>query len=138
MRGSRTYTREIVLQALHATEGGRGQNLREEFQYLLERRGCKPHLIQEALAKNLLTAIGDYRQHIIDVSRDFTTWQWSQLEVILRSIIIQGSSEMIARISEPRLVIDEYVTFARRYGGAATWRYANGVLDRLAKQEVPE
>lgn len=57
-----------------------------------------------------------------------------QLDYVERAILRLGSYEMKARLDVPvRVVIDEWVELAKRFGAENSFRYINGVLDRVAR-----
>ena len=57
-----------------------------------------------------------------------------QLDYVERAILRAGSYEMKARLDVPaRVVIDEWVEMAKRFGAQDSFRYINGVLDRVAR-----
>ena len=61
-----------------------------------------------------------------------------QLDYVERAILRAGSYEMQERLDVPaRVVIDEWVELAKRFGAAESFRYVNGVLDRVARDVRP-
>ena len=57
-----------------------------------------------------------------------------RLDHVERAILRAGSYEMQARLDVPaRVVIDEWVEMAKRFGAQDSFRYINGVLDRVAR-----
>ena len=57
-----------------------------------------------------------------------------QLDYVERAVLRAGSYEMKARLDVPvRVVIDEWVEMAKRFGAEDSFRYINGVLDRVAR-----
>ena len=59
----------------------------------------------------------------------------SELDPIERSLLRMGSFELRERIDVPyRVVINEAVALAKKFGAADSYKYINGVLDRLAQQ----
>ena len=57
-----------------------------------------------------------------------------KLDYVERAILRAGSYEMKERLDVPaRGVIDEWVELAKRFGAAESFRYVNGVLDRVAR-----
>ncbi|MCY4121450.1 MAG: transcription antitermination factor NusB [Acidobacteria bacterium] len=57
-----------------------------------------------------------------------------ELDYVERAILRAGSYEMKERLDVPaRVVIDEWVELAKRFGAAESFRYVNGVLDRVAR-----
>ncbi|MEE4279985.1 MAG: transcription antitermination factor NusB [Halieaceae bacterium] len=57
----------------------------------------------------------------------------SELDPIELSLLRMGSFELLERIDVPyRVVINEAVALAKKFGASESFRYINGVLDRLA------
>jgi transcription antitermination protein NusB len=58
-----------------------------------------------------------------------------QLDPIEHALLRLGSFEFTERIDVPyKVVINEYVDLAKKYGATDSHKYINGVLDKLAKQ----
>ncbi len=58
-----------------------------------------------------------------------------QLNPIEHALLRLGSFEFTERIDVPyKVVINEYVDLAKKYGATDSHKYINGVLDKLAKQ----
>ncbi len=58
-----------------------------------------------------------------------------ELDPIERSLLRMGSFELRERIDVPyRVVINEAVALAKKFGASDSYKYINGVLDRLARQ----
>ncbi len=59
----------------------------------------------------------------------------NQLDPIELALLRLGCFEFTERIDVPyRVVINEYVDLAKRYGATESHKYINGVLDKLAKE----
>jgi N utilization substance protein B len=57
----------------------------------------------------------------------------TELDRVELALLRLGAYELEHRIDVPyRVVIDEYVELAKGYGAEASFKYVNGVLDRLA------
>ena len=57
-----------------------------------------------------------------------------ELDYVERAILRAGSYEMKERLDVPvRVVIDEWVELAKRFGAEESFRYVNGVLDRVGR-----
>ncbi|MCY3814243.1 MAG: transcription antitermination factor NusB [Gammaproteobacteria bacterium] len=58
----------------------------------------------------------------------------AQLDGVERAILRAGAYELRDRIDVPvRVVIDEWVELAKGFGATESFRYVNGVLDRVAR-----
>ncbi len=59
----------------------------------------------------------------------------TELDPIERSLLRMGAFELRERIDVPyRVVINEAVALAKKFGAAESYKYINGVLDKLAAQ----
>lgn len=60
--------------------------------------------------------------------------QFDELDPIERAILRIGSFELVHRIDIPfRVVINEAIELAHRFGASESHKYVNSVLDRLAR-----
>lgn len=61
-------------------------------------------------------------------------WPLERLSRTDRAALRAGVAELLARPGTPaRVVIDETIDIARRYGSDESGRFVNGVLDRIAR-----
>jgi N utilization substance protein B len=61
-------------------------------------------------------------------------WRLGRLGAIERAVLRLGSAELIKGETPPRVVIQEAVTLAERFGTLESARFVNGVLDAIARQ----
>jgi N utilization substance protein B len=61
-------------------------------------------------------------------------WRLGRLGAIERAVLRLGSAELIRKETPPRVVIQEGVTLAERFGTLESARFVNGVLDAIARQ----
>jgi transcription antitermination protein NusB len=65
-------------------------------------------------------------------------WSLQRLAATDRSVLRAAVGELLARPGTPaRVVLDEAIEIARRYGSEASGRFVNGVLDRVARELRP-
>ena len=58
-----------------------------------------------------------------------------ELDPVERALLRLGAFELQERIDVPyRVVINEAVALAKKFGATDSFRYVNGVLDRLARE----
>ncbi len=63
-----------------------------------------------------------------------TNWRLERLGVIDRCVLRLGAAELYREETPPRVVIQEAVHLAERYGTAKSAKFVNGVLDALARR----
>jgi N utilization substance protein B len=65
-------------------------------------------------------------------------WPLQRLAATDRAVLRVSIAELLARAGSPaRVVIDEAIEIARRFGGAESGGFVNGVLDRAARELRP-
>lgn len=63
-----------------------------------------------------------------------TNWRLDRLAVIDRCVLRLGAAELQLGETPPRVVIQEAVRLAERYGSVKSAKFVNGVLDTLARR----
>ena len=63
-----------------------------------------------------------------------TNWRLERLGAIERSVLRLAAAELRGTETPPRVVIQEAVRMAERYGTAHSARFVNGVVDALARR----
>jgi N utilization substance protein B len=101
-----------------------------------ERPGASPRaLVDDVLA--VLEARGDEVDGILRQCAEH--WALERLAATDRAVLRAALAELLARPETPsRVVLDEAIEIAKRFGAADSGRFVNGVLDRAAKQLRPQ
>ena len=63
-----------------------------------------------------------------------TNWRLERLGVVERCVLRLGAAEMLNGGTPARVVIQEGVRLAERFGSAQSAKFVNGVLDALARR----
>jgi N utilization substance protein B len=69
-----------------------------------------------------------------DLTEVTTNWRLARLGAVERSVLRIGAAELAAGETPPRVVIQEAVRLAERYGTPRSAKFVNGVLDALARK----
>jgi N utilization substance protein B len=127
----RSKARALTLQILYAWEMREGEGLRDVGEGQLA--GSEAAEETRAYARRLLAALEERRTEIDGLLAESTThWELHRLSVVDRNVLRLAACELMAFPDVPfRVVIDEAVNLARRYGGDDSPRFVNGVLDAL-------
>ena len=66
-------------------------------------------------------------------------WDFDRLAATDRAVLRSAVAELLARPGMPvRVVLDEAITIARKFGSEESGRFVNGVLDKVARRLRPE
>jgi len=63
-----------------------------------------------------------------------TNWRLERIGAVERCVLRMAAAELAIGETPPRVVIQEAVTLAERFGSAQSARFVNGVLDALARR----
>jgi len=80
----------------------------------------------------LITA--DQRAMDLELAAVTTNWRLDRIGHIERSVLRLGAAELMQGKTPPRVVIQECVKLAERFGSGVSARFVNGVLDALARR----
>lgn len=128
-----TRGRSRALQALYAWDLREGQDLERVATALWDDLGVEPD--ERAFAAGLLRVVATDGAALDDGLRAVTTnWRLDRLGVIERCVLRMGAAELLAGVTPPRVVIQEAVRLAERFGSEQSARFVNGVLDALARK----
>jgi len=133
--GKRSRAREVSLQLLYQHDHNREVSF-EEIRAFLHRRLRDSEL--EKFAAGLYDGVID-QQAIIDQRLAAVAEHWSveRMAVVDRNILRLGAFELLFQPdTPPRVVIDEAVEMAKRYGTTESAAFVNGILDRLAADKL--
>jgi N utilization substance protein B len=63
-----------------------------------------------------------------------TNWRLERIGAVERCVLRMAAAELMIGETPPKVIIQESVTLAERYGSAASAKFVNGVLDALARR----
>jgi N utilization substance protein B len=90
---------------------------------------------ERAFANGLLTVVADEGAALdAELAEVTTNWRLERVGAIERCVLRLGAAELRAAATPPRVVLQECVRLAERFGSAQSARFVNGVLDALARR----
>ena len=122
-----------MLQALYAWDLRGGQPLDRVATQIWDDLAVPPD--ERSLASRIVrTLLADGASLDAELAEVTTNWRLDRLGAIERSVLRLGAAELRRGETPPRVVIQEGVRLAERYGSAQSARFVNGVLDALARR----
>jgi N utilization substance protein B len=90
---------------------------------------------QESLVADVIGAIAGRAAEVdAEIERAAEHWRLDRLAATDRSVLRAAVGEVMARPGTPvRVILDEAIELAKRYGSDESGRFVNGVLDRVAR-----
>jgi len=129
----RRRARARALQALYAWDLAPDGGLPRVIEKLWGDLAVGPE--ERALAAPLVEQIAAHAAEIDTLLADVTAnWRFERLGVIERSVLRLGVAELRLGTTPPRVVIQEAVRLAERFGSPDSARFVNGVLDAAARR----
>jgi N utilization substance protein B len=90
---------------------------------------------ERAFALDLIRIIAAERRSIdAELSEVTTNWRLERIGHIERCVLRLAAAELMQGGTPPRVVIQEAVRLAERYGSGPSARFVNGVVDALARR----
>lgn len=135
--GSRTKARECALQALYQLDSG-GGDARQAV------RGVLAHFEEadastERFADELVRGVQSERAQIDAIIQASSThWKLDRMARVDRNILRLAVYELLRRADVPvRVTLNEAVELGKKFGSEESSAFVNGVLDRIAHQDLP-
>jgi N utilization substance protein B len=129
--GARTRARELLLQALYQKQIA-GHDRRELLSQFKEQVAYQR--VDQAFFEELLRAICDSQEALEETIGGLIDRPLEQLDPVELGILLIGVYELQSRIDIPyRVVINESVNLAKRFGAIDGHKYINACLDAAAQ-----
>ncbi|GIW96555.1 MAG: N utilization substance protein B [Pirellulaceae bacterium] len=129
----RSRAREVALQLLYEEDLNPTRPAEAVEEFLNQRLGGDVDLIQ--FARRLMGGVRRNRAEIDAALRSAAEhWTLERMAVIDRNILRIGTYELLYTDIPGQVAINEAVELAKRYGGAQSPSFVNGILDRLLRE----
>ncbi len=129
--GARTRSRELVLQALYQQQIA-GHEIGELLEQFREQTAYQR--VDQEHFDGMLREIIKLQEDLDKAIEDVIDRPLDQLDPVERAVLLIGVFELKERIDVPyRVVINEGVNLAKRFGAIDGHKYINGCLDNAAK-----
>jgi len=128
-----TRARARALQALYAWDMRGGVDLERVATQVWDDLSITPE--ERRVAGPIVRAVAQQQRALDDELADVTTnWRLERIGAVERCVLRMAAAELAIGETPPRVVIQEAVTLAERFGSAASAKFVNGVLDALARR----
>ncbi len=109
------------------------------YQHLLLRKDINACFLNNFEEDELDDFIRDIRIDLInnedtyinELSQYLVKWTFDRLNLVEQAILLEAISEMKLHLNEKAVVIDEAVIFTKSYCDEQSYKYINGVLDKI-------
>ena len=128
--GKRRSSRELALKFLYQFELNEG-DLDGQIKLFLERNSSQEDV--ESFMKELVVSLIDKIEEIDEIIQKFSDhWVLDRMTVIDRNILRMGTYELLFSLSTPpKVVINEAIDIAKKYGNEDSPEFINGILDKV-------
>jgi N utilization substance protein B len=122
-----------VLQALYAWDLRGEKQLERVATQIWDDLSVPPD--ERKLAGTFVRTLAQHGAELDQALAEVTTnWRLERLGVVDRCVLRLGAAELHRGETPPRVVIQEAVHLAERYGTVKSAKFVNGVLDALARR----
>jgi transcription antitermination protein NusB len=135
MSYARTNARQSAVQALYQWQMT-GQNLNEiEEQFYLDENFKK---VQRSYFKELLHGVPHQLTQLDNALSEFVDRAINEIDLVERAILRIGVYELLNRPDVPyKVILNEGINLAKRYGATESHKYVNSILDKVAQKKRP-
>ncbi len=128
-----TRGRARALQALYAWDMRAGQDLTRVAARVWDDLAVSPE--ERQFAGGIVRTVAGSHAELDEALMAVTdNWRLERIGAIERSVLRLGAAELSRGEAPARVVIQEAVRLAERFGSAASARFVNGVLDAYARR----
>lgn len=126
----RSRAREVVLQVLYEDDLNPQRDMAVSDEFLRRRLNNDADLI--AFANEVLSGVRRNRDEIDALLAErAANWRLERMAVTDRNILRLAAFEMLYTETPDRVVMNEAVELAKRFGAKQSSQFVNGILDRL-------
>ena len=128
----RSRAREVVLQILYEDDLNPDRNMAFADEFLRGRLNHDEELV--GFAVELLAGVRRNRGELNALLEERAeNWSLARMAVTDRNVMRLAAYEMLYTDTPDRVVINEAIELARRYGSQQSSQFVNGVLDRILR-----
>ena len=128
-----TRARARALQALYAWDMRGGAELERVASQVWDDLAITPE--ERRVAGPIVRHVAQQQRTIdAELAEVTTNWRLERIGAVERCVLRMAGAELAMGETPPRVVIQEAVTLAERFGSAQSARFVNGVLDALARR----
>ena len=128
-----TRARARALQALYAWDMRGGTELERVAAQVWDDIAISPE--ERRFAGPIVRHVASRQKELDAQLAEVTTnWRIERIGAIERCVLRMAAAELAIGETPPRVVLQESVTLAERYGSAQSAKFVNGVLDALARR----
>jgi len=133
MSRRRTKARELALQMLYQNDVNPDVDSQTVHTMIREQLADEP---SADFAWELFVGVMEWRS-VLDnkIESVAENWRLERMAPTDRNVIRLGTFELLYRDTPHRVVIDEAIELAKRFGTAQSPQFVNGILDRLVPDE---
>ncbi len=128
-----TRARARALQALYAWDMRGGVDLERVATQVWDDLAITPD--ERRVAGPIVRHVAQKQRELdAELTEVTTNWRLERIGAVERCVLRMAAAELSIGDTPPRVVIQEAVTLAERFGSAASAKFVNGVLDALARR----
>lgn len=133
---ARRHAREVAFRVVYQAERC-ADDVRAAWESVREEEALVPD--QAELVDDVVRTLAERGSDVDDrIRKAATHWELERMAATDRSVLRTAVAELMTRQGTPaRVIIDEAIEIARKYGEEESGRFVNGILDPIARALRP-
>ncbi|VAX32871.1 Transcription termination protein NusB [hydrothermal vent metagenome] len=131
--GKRRFSRELALKFLYQLEFNE-TGLKDQMSSFEDRLSCQEE-VKEFMVELVDKVVDNMKEIDLTLKKYSEHWALDRMTVIDRNILRLGVCELTySQTIPPKVVINEAVEIAKKYGSEESPDFINGILDKIYKE----
>lgn len=133
----RSRAREVVLQILYQDDLNPQREMSSDDDFVNQRLHNQKDLVE--FAQSLISGVRRNREELDGILRKHAAnWSLERMAATDRNVLRLGAFEILYTDTPGRVVINEAVELAKRFGAKQSSQFVNGILDGLLPEHADE
>ena len=129
----RSRSRQVAVQMLYQVDLNPDTKM-DSIKGMISERISDPQLVE--FSWNLFCGVMESRAELDEIIQKIAEkWRLNRMAATDRAVLRLGAYELLKTETPHRVVIDEAIQVAKKFGDAESSKFVNGILDRIVPED---
>lgn len=132
-RNPRSEAREFAVQFLYQSESEKLYHFSESHFLSFVQHFTVPKKVVEPLRGLVQGTLERVSEIDLKIEAVAANWSLSRMSVVDRNVLRLATFELLSESAPHKVVLNEAIELAKKFGSADSGKFVNGILDRLSR-----